>query len=133
MAYYKKESGKLQDIMDDYNNAKKGIKSLTENHAYIRAVQFARKIIKLAVSEANRSWADQTYRAGTSVAANIAEGIGRGTVPMHIQFLRIARGSAFEMVSWLQLAPAELDSVKDELLKDLFVLVRAIEQDIMAG
>lgn len=46
----------------------------------------------------------QTRRAAASIAANIAEGYGRGTRPSYVSFLRIARGSLLELETHIELA-----------------------------
>ncbi len=46
----------------------------------------------------------QSRRAATSVAANIAEGYGRGTRPAYASFVRIAQGSLKELETHLILA-----------------------------
>lgn len=46
----------------------------------------------------------QTRRAAASVAANIAEGYGRGTRPAYISFLRISQGSLKELETHMMLA-----------------------------
>jgi four helix bundle protein len=47
--------------------------------------------------------ANQTLRSATSIAANIAEGYGRFSQAAYRNHLSIARGSAFETESWLDL------------------------------
>jgi len=46
---------------------------------------------------------NQLLRAGTSIAANIAEGYGRYSDPAFRNHLSIARGSLFETESWIDL------------------------------
>jgi four helix bundle protein len=46
---------------------------------------------------------NQLLRAGTSIAANIAEGYGRYSQAAYRSHLSIARGSALEAESWLDL------------------------------
>lgn len=81
----------------------------------------------------------QTRRAGTSIAMNIAEGYGRGTLPDYVRFLKIARGSLSELDTALLFArdfgyipPCEFDPT-DDLLKEservLAGLIRSLERD----
>ena len=63
---------------------------------------------------------NQLNRAAVSIPSNIAEGWGRGLSVSQTQFIRIARGSLYEVrtqleiVRRLELAPGEkLDSLRD--------------------
>jgi len=49
----------------------------------------------------------QMRRAAVSVAANIAEGFGRGARQDYIRFIQIARGSLFELQSHVEVARLE--------------------------
>jgi four helix bundle protein len=46
----------------------------------------------------------QLIKAADSIGANIAEGSGRGTYPDNRRFVRIARGSLYEVRHWLRRA-----------------------------
>ena len=70
-----------------------------------KAVLFAEKVIrtidKLQTPQKHYRLIEQLESAATSVAMNIAEGKGRQTTKEFIQFLFIARGSLFEVVTLL--------------------------------
>ena len=71
---------------------------LTDLRVFNEARQNIRSIAKLCGSI--RSFGDlsnQAKRAAISVASNIAEGIGSGTIPQTKKLLRIARASNHEL------------------------------------
>jgi len=61
----------------------------------------------------------QLRRAATSIALNIAEGAGRHHKPEFIRFLRIARGSLYEVVTALVVC-LKLDLISKELYQSLY-------------
>ena len=73
---------------------------------YQKAVDFADKMASLTEEfpRGYRYLVDQLNRASLSVAANIAEGNGRFTIPDRRNFFGIARGSVQECVPLLELA-----------------------------
>lgn len=61
----------------------------------------------------------QTRRAAVSIAANIAEGRGRGTDRDFARFLEIAYGSLMEVVSHLAIAKSQ-SLINEENYSDLY-------------
>jgi four helix bundle protein len=75
------------------------VKNCKELEIWQKAVNLAIEAYKATSNfpEAERfGLTAQIRRASTSIAANIAEGWGRGTTKEYIQFLLIARGSLME-------------------------------------
>ncbi len=72
-----------------------------------RAQDHAARVIKLTFdlpqTVAGREIGRQLVRAAGSIGANIAEGHGRYTIPAYRNHLSIAKGSASEVGSWLDL------------------------------
>lgn len=64
----------------------------------------------------------QMKRAVVSIPSNIAEGWGRSSKPNYIQFLRIARGSLFELETQLIIA-RELGFVGEVRYNELINLI----------
>ncbi|MBI4165229.1 MAG: four helix bundle protein [Acidobacteria bacterium] len=69
----------------------------------------------------------QIRRAATSIAANIAEGWGRGTTGEYIHFLMIARGSSMEVETHLIIA-AELGYLNEKPLDEFQERIQRIGQ-----
>ena len=61
------------------------------------AVKYAFEVTKGLPAEHRFGLASQIHRASVSIGANIAEGYGRGRTRERANFLRIARGSAYEL------------------------------------
>lgn len=75
--------------------------------AWKKAMHLAKdvyEIVKVFPKDEMYGISSQVKRAVVSVAANIAEGIGRNTKKDTIQFLHISRGSLYELQTLLQLA-----------------------------
>ena len=67
------------------------------------ALNVIRRVAKLPADPAARIMAHQIIRSTTSIGANIAEGHGRYALPAHRNYLSIAKASACETDSWLDL------------------------------
>ncbi len=68
------------------------------------ADQVAQGVTKLPKGRVADVIGNQLLRASASIAANIAEGYGRYSQAAYRNHLSIARGSAFEAESWLDLS-----------------------------
>jgi len=91
---------------------------------YKKAINLAGKVYKMTKNfpESERyGLQGQFGRAAVSIASNIAEGKGRYNKKDFAQFLRIARGSAYECVPLVQISHREgylTNSIYEELLND---------------
>jgi four helix bundle protein len=77
-----------------------GVRDYRELHAWQVARELADRIIRMTRQPEWRTEFDrsrQMQRAAQSVCANIAEGFGRFSHRDFCRFLRIAKGSAFEL------------------------------------
>jgi len=81
----------------------------------------------------------QIVRAADSVGANIAEGLGRGTILDHRRFIRTARGSLNETKHWLRrtyrrhLITADLVNKVKPLVDELSPKLNAYLRSIGSG
>lgn len=96
------------------------------------------KAIRSFPSEERFGLTAQLRRAATSIASNIAEGYGRGTTADYLRFLRMARGSLYEIDTQLlfsldfgYLSAEAHESINDQLNecgRVLAGLIRSIER-----
>lgn len=121
-----------KDYSDERAASSQHLDQLAGYPEYLAAVKLARKIIPLTAGHAPGtpagSWADQIFRSATSVPANIAEGVGRMQTSQIVQFMRIARGSAFETVSHLLTAPVAIET--GELRREAAAVVEQIDASV---
>lgn len=83
------------------------IKRYRDLRVWQRAMDLAESVYEVSRSfttDERYGLTSQTRRASVSVAANIAEGYGRGSRPAYISFLRISQGSLKELETHLTLA-----------------------------
>lgn len=109
-----------------------------------KSVVFAEEVIR-TIDEINAPrkhyrLIEQLESASTSVALNIAEGKGRQTTKEFLQFLYIARGSPFEVVTlliifqrvgWLEVEKVmKLQRLAEEITKMLNALIKSMKKQI---
>jgi four helix bundle protein len=109
--------------------------------AWRRAVALVREVVRLAPQVRGPGAAEtveQVMRAAESVAANIAEGYGRGPGRDFARFLRIAAASAAETESHLRVAeacgrlPAEAVAAVISHCREVRALVNGLRKAIKA-
>ena len=84
-----------------------GVRSFRDVIVWQRAMELCTAVYDLTRGfprEEIYGLSSQMRRAAVSIASNIAEGHGRGTTLHLMQFLRMARGSSFEVQTQIQLA-----------------------------
>jgi four helix bundle protein len=109
-----------------------------------KAIEFSELVIKVIdkvkAPRKHFKLIEQLESASTSVAMNIAEGKGRQTTKEFIQFLYIARGSLFEVVTlliifqnlgWLECEEFNyLQSKAEEITKMINSLISSMKKKI---
>lgn len=85
-------------------NAIRGYRDLRVWQRAMGIAESTYRLTKAFPREEQFGLTSQARRAAASVAANIAEGYGRGTRPAYASFVRIAQGSLKELETHLILA-----------------------------
>ncbi len=93
-----------------------GVKRFQDLVAWQRAMALAKAVYLLTrqLPDAERfGLVQQIRRAAVSIPSNIAEGFGRQSTTDMVRFLRVARGSLFELDTQLRLS-TELDMLSPD-------------------
>lgn len=104
------------------------VESYRDLEVWKKSVAVITELYKLTAqfpAEERYGLVSQIRRAGVSIAANIAEGWGRGTTGEYIQFLAVARGSLMELETHLIVARN-----LEFLNKDAFSAISRPVQDV---
>jgi len=107
---------------------------LEELRVYQRAEELSDMVWNIATEWepfAKNTIGTQLVRAADSIGANIAEGYGRGSFADNKRFVRIARGSLYEVRHFLRRADKR-DLVSAEAKRQLLPLIKEISPTINA-
>ncbi len=94
---------------------KKSFRDLFVWQSSVEVAERVAAIADLLCSRRRYALADQMQRSSVSVASNIAEGHGRLTFRERRHYLGIARGSAFELETQIEIASRIMTLPADEL------------------
>ena len=123
----------IHDCQRDRTAAQKGLSVLKELPEYTAAVKLAKKITAIVATIPESclwyAWADQTYRATLSILGNIAEAVGRMSEAQTLQYLRIAKGSAYETISYL-LTPPPVVNLPEDVIDIAHQIVKNMDRTI---
>lgn len=101
---------------------KADVSGLESLNAWQRSLDFAKRIyaevVRVLPQEEKWGLASQLRRAAASIPANIAEGYGRYYYQEGIRFCYIARGSLYEVLTFLSLA-RDLKYIDSDLFESL--------------
>ncbi|HLO40958.1 MAG TPA: four helix bundle protein [Phycisphaerales bacterium] len=122
-----------------------GIKSYKDLKAWDWAFKLGLKVYRVTETFPDRErfgLTVQIRRCAVSVASNIAEGYGRGSLQDYTRFLKVARGSLYELETQLMFAKelryleyasyAEVKRLLDETERTLAGLIRSLERAFRA-
>jgi len=101
---------------------------------YQRSIEFAGLALAITkrLPKGNAKLADQLWRSSTSIPTNIAEGVGKRSTAERRHYYVIARGSAFESASHLDIvrlidgAPAAQVEQGKQLLLEIIKMLSAM-------
>lgn len=137
-AKYRGRDSELEraDLEREIELATRGFSFLRDFPEFAKSVQLAKAITLLLETvppSKYLGWADQIERASVSTCCNIAEAVGRGSLAQLAQYLRIAKGSAYETMALLFIAPVDVSAeVKDmgqEVCRLIDLSVKAVAKD----
>lgn len=120
----------------------RGIQSYRDLVAWQRSVELSLDVYRGTVnfpSDERFGLVSQLCRAAVSVPSNIAEGYGRGSRQDYLRFLKVARGSLFELETQVTIACRlgylqeqmfeRLDELSKEVGRVLSGLIKSLEID----
>jgi len=86
-------------------------------NVYQKSLSLNKKVFKFLKTNKNIDFflQNQLKRSSTSISLNIAEGVGRFTIPDRRRFYVISRGSAFEVIATLQIILQQYQINKEDI------------------
>ena len=94
------------------------IKNFKELNVWKKSKSITISIYKIFIDIKDYSFRNQIQRASISIMNNIAEGFGRESNNELIRFLRISKGSCYEVISMIDIS-LELSYINKENKKEL--------------